>query len=173
MEPSSLFGSTVRLERLAEANRARIVAIRRTENVACRWRGDDLDAEFTDGLDDDELHQFAIETPDGHVVGMIQFSEEDDPDYRHASIDIFVDPAAQRRGFASDAIRTLARYLFDQRSHHRLVIDPAVDNEAAIACYAHVGFQPVGIMRSYERQRDGTWADGLLMEMLRTDQPPG
>lgn len=148
------------------------MAIRRADSVARRWRGVDLDAEFTDGLEDDELHQYAIETPDGQVVGMVQFSEAEDPDYRHASIDIFVDPAMHRRGFAFDAIRTLADYLFDQRSHHRLVMDPAADNEPAIACYTKVGFQVVGVMRSYERQADGTWADGLLMEMVLTDRRP-
>ena len=157
---------------MTEAHRARIVAIRATDDVSRRWRGVDLDAEFTEGLEDDELHQYVVEAPDGQVVGMIQFSEEDDADYRHASLDIFIDPVAQRRGFGSDAIRTLAGFLFDQRSHHRLVIDPAADNHAAVACYARVGFQPVGIMRSYERQGDGSWADGLLMDMLRSDRPP-
>jgi aminoglycoside 6'-N-acetyltransferase len=52
------------------------------------------------------------------------------------------------------------------------VIDPAADNEAAISCYTKVGFEPVGVMRAYERQADGRWADGLLMDMLRTDRRP-
>jgi aminoglycoside 6'-N-acetyltransferase len=29
-----------------------------------------------------------------------------------------------------------------------------------------VGFREVGVMREYERGSDGTWHDGLLMEML-------
>ena len=29
-----------------------------------------------------------------------------------------------------------------------------------------VGFKPVGIMRSYERGMDGTFHDGLLMDLL-------
>ena len=40
------------------------------------------------------------------------------------------------------------------------------DNEAAIGCYAKVGFRPVGVMRRYERGPDGTWHDGLLMDLL-------
>ena len=169
MDLPELTGRVVRLRPMTERDRARIIEIRRTAEVARRWRGDDLDREFTEDLAEDDVHQFVIEAA-GNVVGMIQFAEEEDRDYRHASIDIFVDPAVHRRGFASDAIRTLADHLFDGRSHHRLVIDPAADNAAAIACYASVGFQPVGVMRSYERNADGSWSDGLLMDMLRTDR---
>jgi aminoglycoside 6'-N-acetyltransferase len=170
MDVPVLRGQRVQLRPLADADRERVIEIRSTEEVAQRWRGDDLDAEFTEDLADEELYQFAIETTDGHVVGMIQFSEEEDPDYRHASIDIFIDPAAHRRGFAADSIATLVSYLFDHRGHHRLVIDPAAANEAAIACYSKVGFKPVGVMRCYERSADGSWSDGLLMDMLHTDR---
>lgn len=154
------------LRPIVEADRARILAIRQTDEIARRWHFIDIDAEFTEDLADDQLHQFAIESA-GQLVGMIQYSEEQNPDYRHASIDLFVDPAFQRRGLATAAITTLVNYLFDECGHHRLVIDPAVDNEAAIACYAKVGFRLVGVMRAYERQRDGSWSDGLLMEMVR------
>lgn len=172
MDLPALRGRHVALRPITHADRERIIEIRSTEEVRQRWRGDDLDEEFSQDLADEELQQFGIETADGHVVGMIQFSEEEDPDYRHASIDLFVDPAAHRRGYATDAINTLAKYLFDQRGHHRLIIDPAADNEAAIACYTKIGFKAVGVMRSYERGADGSWSDGLLMDMLRTDRQP-
>ncbi len=56
------------------------------------------------------------------------------------------------------------------RGHHRLVIDPAADNEAAIRCYAAVGFRPVGVLRRYERDVDGAGRhDGLLMDLLAED----
>ncbi len=69
---------------------------------------------------------------------------------------------------------TLARHLVRDRAHHRLVIDPAADNETAIRCYTAVGFRPVGIMRRYERDADRVgWHDGLLMDVLaeELDQP--
>ena len=31
---------------------------------------------------------------------------------------------------------------------------------------AVVGFRPVGVMRRYERGPDGTWHDGMLMDLL-------
>lgn len=146
--------------------------MRQTDAVNARWRADDLDAEFSADRADEALYQFAICERSGHTVGLIQFAEETDTDYRHASVDLFVDPARHRQGIATDALRTLTDYLFDVRGHHRLVIDPAADNVAAIGCYAKVGFRPVGVMRAYERQADGTWADGLLMDMLASDRNP-
>jgi aminoglycoside 6'-N-acetyltransferase len=66
----------------------------------------------------------------------------------------------------TDAVRVLARHIVADHGHHRLVIDPAADNVAAIRAYAKVGFRPVGIMRQYERDADGTWHDSLLMDLL-------
>jgi aminoglycoside 6'-N-acetyltransferase len=106
---------------------------------------------------------------DGAVAGGIEWYEETDPDYHHAGIDIYVASAFQDRGIGPEAIRLLARHLFDERGHHRLIIDPAVANERAIRAYEKVGFRRVGVMRQYERGRDGTFDDGLLMDMLRRE----
>jgi aminoglycoside 6'-N-acetyltransferase len=113
---------------------------------------------------------FAV-TYDGEVVGVIQYDEEDNEMYRRAGIDIFLTTARHGQGLATDAIRTLAHYLFEERGHHRLTIDPAVDNERAIRAYEAVGFRRVGIMRAYERASDGSWHDGLLMDLLVEDLP--
>ena len=59
--------------------------------------------------------------------------------------------------------------------HHRyrIVIEPAAHNTGAIRAYEKVGFRAVGVMRSYERGPDGTWHDGLLMEMLADELTGG
>jgi aminoglycoside 6'-N-acetyltransferase len=109
---------------------------------------------------------------EGAVVGMIQFSEELEPRYRHASIDMFLDPSFHGRGVGTEALRQLVRYLIDERGHHRLTIDPAADNAAAIRSYEKAGFRPVGVMRQYEREvGSDRWHDGLLMELLAQDAP--
>ena len=87
--------------------------------------------------------------------------------YRHAGIDIYLGRRFQGRGAGAEAVGLLARYLFDQRGHHRITIDPAAANSQAIRCYARVGFRPVGVMRQYERGGDGQFHDGLLMDLLR------
>ncbi|HJU57630.1 MAG TPA: GNAT family protein [Actinomycetota bacterium] len=140
-----------------------LLSILREPEVARRWGS----FERTEVLDQfvGDAKVFVIEI-DGDVVGAIQYGEEDDPMYRHASIDIFLTTSRHNQGVGSEAIRVLAKHLIADRGHHRLTIDPATDNHAAIRAYEKVGFRKVGVMRSYERGPDGTWHDGLLMEML-------
>lgn len=106
---------------------------------------------------------------DGARVGYIQQYEETDPEYRHAGIDVFLVAAARGRGAGTDAVRTVVRHLVDDLGHHRLIIDPAADNAAAIRTYEKVGFRPVGVMRDYELGGDGQWHDNLLMDLLARD----
>jgi len=155
-----------------EADIPALTAIRATPEVSSRWLIDDNDAEAAvrDDLDGDDIAAFVIEH-EGRVVGYIQFGEEADEMYSHASIDLYLDPAVHSRGLGTDAVRTLSRYLFTVRGHHRLVIDPAADNTAAIRAYSKVGFKAVGVMREYELGLDGKYHDGLLMEMLASDLP--
>ncbi|HEV2347965.1 MAG TPA: GNAT family protein [Actinocrinis sp.] len=143
-----------------------LVAIRADPEVYRWWRGgEDLAATVADELADDEAHSLVIEYED-RIVGLIQWSAEEEPDYRHASIDIYLDTAVHGHGLGSDAVHAVARHLIADHGHHRITIDPAADNQAAIRCYAKVGFRPVGLMRRYERGADGTWHDGLLMDLL-------
>jgi aminoglycoside 6'-N-acetyltransferase len=147
-----------------------LVRILNEPEVARWWGSDGIEEEIGEefiGADDG----FVIEA-EGEVVGAIQFHEEDEPMYRHAGMDIFLTTSRHGQGLGTEAIRVLARYLFEERGHHRLTIDPATDNAAAIRAYEKVGFRPVGIMREYERGPDGAWHDGLLMDMLREEFRP-
>jgi aminoglycoside 6'-N-acetyltransferase len=143
-----------------------IAAIQAQPSIA-RWWGPPDDGELRGkAAGTDECTAFAIEV-EGEVVGLIQFHEEDEPRYRSAGIDLFVGEDAQGKGIGVDAIRTLARHLVEDRGHHRLTIDPAAENKAAIRAYEKAGFRPVGIMRRYEREPEGDrWYDGLLMDLL-------
>jgi aminoglycoside 6'-N-acetyltransferase len=82
-------------------------------------------------------------------------------------VDLSLAADAQGHGLGPDAIRAVIRWLFEVRGHHRITIDPSAANDRAIRAYAKVGFRPVGVMRAYERGADGTWHDGLLMDLLR------
>jgi aminoglycoside 6'-N-acetyltransferase len=115
---------------------------------------------------------WAIEV-EGAIVGIIQAWEETEADYRHAGIDLSLLGSAQGRGLGPDAIRAVARWLFEVRRHHRITIDPSAANAHAIRAYVKVGFRPVGVMRNYERGPDGTWHDGLLMDLLPGDLVDG
>jgi aminoglycoside 6'-N-acetyltransferase len=162
---ATLKGERVVLRPLAEADLPRVAAIQAQPAVAARW-GEPDEADLRAKQDGTEgVVAYAIEL-DGEVVGLIEYHEEDDPMYRHAGIDIFLSEEVHGRGLGTDAVRTLARYLVHERGHHRLTIDPAADNTAAIRAYEKVGFRPVGVMRQYERLPAGDWHDGLLMDLL-------
>ena len=143
----------------------------REPEVARWWNAFDEDRIREELLGARGTTAFAIEV-DGAFAGAVMCSEELDPDYRHAGIDIFLAGAYQDRGYGSEAIRVLARHLFGARGHHRLTIDPALANERAIRAYERVGFCAVGVMRDYERGPDGSWEDGLLMDLLAREFEP-
>jgi aminoglycoside 6'-N-acetyltransferase len=161
-----LEGTVVRLRPATRADVAALVPIRRTPEVYRWWRGgSDLAAAIEADFAESGVHPYVIEL-EGRVVGWIQWQEEPDPDYRHASIDIYLDPAVHNRGVGTDAVRTVARHLVEACGHHRIEIDPAADNAPAIRCYRKVGFQPVGLRRRAERGLEGTWHDVLLMDLM-------
>lgn len=162
----TLQGAQVTLRPAGAADIPELARIRSTPAVLRWWRGgDDMAASVAEDLEDEGTETLVIEH-EGRVAGAIQWHAEDEPDYEHAGMDIYLDPAVHGRGLGADAIRTLALHLINDKGHHRLVIDPAADNAAAIRCYSKVGFRPVGVMRNYERGLDGTWHDGLLMDLL-------
>jgi aminoglycoside 6'-N-acetyltransferase len=144
--------------------------LRRIHSIpeVARWWG--LPVEGFPAMDEPQSTRLTI-VLDGAIVGLIQFYEELEPKYRHAAIDLFLDPAVHGRGLGTEAIARVVRHLIDDRGHHRITIDPATANAAAIRTYEKVGFTRVGVMRSYERDVDGEgWHDGLLMELLAGDE---
>jgi aminoglycoside 6'-N-acetyltransferase len=120
------------------------------------WDADRVRAELL------EDHVIVI---DGEVRGYLSAEEETDPEYRHVAIDLTLAEECRGQGYGPEALRLVVRH-FIAAGHHRFTIDPAADNARAIRAYEKVGFRPVGIMRRYERAPDGTWRDGLLMDLV-------
>jgi aminoglycoside 6'-N-acetyltransferase len=158
--------SELRLRPIVDGDVAELRRIHSTPEVVRWW---DLPEDGFPWTDDPDSTRLAIEV-DGAVAGMIQFSEEREPKYRHAAIDVFLDPALRGRGLGTEAVRQVVRHPTGELAHHRITIDPAVANAAAIRAYEKVGFRRVGVMRQYERDVDGEgWHDSLLMELLAED----
>jgi aminoglycoside 6'-N-acetyltransferase len=164
LPPAVIEGPGVRLRRVRPEDRSDLAAVLGQPGVARWWSpgGPEEAVKYLYGEDD---VGYVIEE-NGQIAGAVSYSEQVEPDYECASIDIFLGDAFQGRGLGPAAIRTLAQYLLEVRGHHRLTIDPAVANEAAIRAYEKVGFRRVGVMRSYERGPDGTWHDNLLIDLL-------
>jgi aminoglycoside 6'-N-acetyltransferase len=140
------------------------------EPAVARWWGEpESREEVLEKLTaSDEVALLVVETA-GEVAGGVEYHEEPTPEYRHAGIDVYLAGRFQGQGLGAEVVRLLARFLFDVRGHHRLTIDPAVDNVRAVRAYEKVGFRPVGVMREYERGPDGRFHDGLLMDLLRDE----
>lgn len=163
-----LRGPRVSLRPIGPDDRDALHAILAEPSVARWWAQSGVEQAVDDIYGAWEHDAYAIEI-DGRLIGYLQVAEEADPDYRHASIDLFISTTSQGRGYGPEAIRVVVDHLFRERGHHRVTIDPAVANEPAIAAYRKVGFQPVGVMRRYERGPDGEWHDALLMDLLADD----
>ena len=138
-------------------------AIRRAPEVMARWGT--IEDDFPLG-DEPTATRFTIFVGD-EVAGMLQYTEENEPDYRHAEIDIFLGPAFHNRGLGPDAMRTVIRHLVEDRGHHRVILSVEAGNAQGIRAYEKTGFRRVGLMRLAGRV-PGTreWTDEYLMEWV-------
>lgn len=157
-----LQGERVVLRSLAEEDVPFLVELATDPEVVRWW--DVVEASYL--REKIELGKKFVILVDGEIAGMIEFYEELEPDFRHAGMDLFLGARFQGRGLGVDVARTMARYLIDERGHHRLIIDPAADNERAIRCYEKIGFRRVGVMREYWLDPDGVQRDGVLLDLL-------
>jgi aminoglycoside 6'-N-acetyltransferase len=169
-----LHGDRVVLRDLRVEDVPRLVEIGREPAVARWWTSVTTQKLTAKAEGREDVTALAV-VVDGSVAGMIQYHEVDDPEYRSAGIDIFLSVDVHGRGLGTDAVATLARWLVRERDHHRVTIDPAVENPAAVRAYEKAGFKPVGVLREYWTDPAGVRHDGLLMDLLASelDDPPG
>ncbi len=100
--------------------------------------------------------------------GWLEYHEEDHHWFPSVSFDIFITARLHGRGIGRRALR-LGIDHFVAKGHHRFTLDPNARNERAIRSYRSLGFEPVGVMRAYERRPEGGFDDALLMELILHD----
>jgi aminoglycoside 6'-N-acetyltransferase len=161
-EQAVIDGRRIRLRPAGPGDAAVFEAALETPEVERWWRWPKMREE----LAEPGHRHLAVELA-GRVVGMVQWYEEEEPEYRHAGMDLFLHPDQHGQGLGTEMVYTMARWLIEVRGHHRLIIDPDARNAAAIRCYERVGFRRVGILRRYwADHHTGEWSDGLLMDLL-------
>ena len=101
----------------------------------------------------------------GEPAGWLEYHEEDQHWFPSVSFDIFIAQRLHGQGVGRRALRLGIEH-FVAKGHHRFTLDPNARNERAIRSYRALGFEPVGVMRSYERRPEGGWDDALLMELI-------
>jgi aminoglycoside 6'-N-acetyltransferase len=165
----TLEDSGLTLRPLREGEDAILAAHTLHPSLAEWWGTPDPPEREAEGMRNDG-NAFAIARGD-ELIGWIAFHEEDEPDYRHVALDIMLAPDSQDQGLGPRALRIVIDWLIAERGHHRFTIDPSSGNARAIRAYAKAGFRPVGVLRASERAPDGTWRDGLLMDLLASELP--
>lgn len=168
-----LYGDSVRLR-----------AIERTDvPTFTRWFNDPQVRRtllMTDPISEDEEHRwfekqlespnkiFGIElpTPEGWLlvgnIGLLEINWKD----RSAKTGIVIGEKDQwGKGHGRDAMRTLARYAFEELNLHRVELEVFDFNERARRCYRSCGFQHEGIRRE-ALFRGGRYHDVVVMSLL-------
>lgn len=109
---------------------------------------------------------FGIEVlEDGRLIGLVRLRDAE-PETGCAELDIYLgEKEYWGRGFATDAMRTVCRYGFDEMRLHKISLDVATENHAAHHVYRKVGFVEEGRLRQVHR-RDGKWYDMFVMGLL-------
>jgi RimJ/RimL family protein N-acetyltransferase len=124
-------------------------------------------ARYEQGRRDGTSDAFAIEDDAGEFLGCVMaFGIEDDA--LTGELGYVVAPAARGRGVATQALRLLTAWAFDERGLLRLELMISVDNAASKAVAERVGYVREGVMRSVY-VREGTREDQELWSCLPSD----
>jgi aminoglycoside 6'-N-acetyltransferase len=139
------------------------------ETMAAFLAEPDVKRWWVDG-DYERDHGWVVEV-DGSFAGWVQYEEETYEWYPSVALDISLTTSLHGGGYGRRVLKLVIDH-FVAQGHHRFTIDPDVTNERAIRCYSAVGFEPVGVMRAYERNPEGGWNDALLMDLIVLDRTP-
>jgi RimJ/RimL family protein N-acetyltransferase len=93
----------------------------------------------------DAFH-FEIETRAGELVGSLG-THDCDPRNGTFALGVAVREEHRRRGYASDAIRLVLRYYFEELRYQKVTVHVYGFNEASIHLFEQLGFQHEGRLR--------------------------
>jgi len=109
---------------------------------------------------------YSIDTKEGKLIGNVGVMKIDWKD-RRAVIGIMIGEKEHwDKGYGTDAIETLVRYLFEELNMHRIYLLADERNTRAIRCYEKVGFRKEGTFRE-DRFRDGSYRSDIQMSILQ------
>jgi RimJ/RimL family protein N-acetyltransferase len=112
----------------------------------------------------DEFQLVIASVEDGSPAGVIITHHANQRAGRF-SYGINVDPAHQRKGYASEAIRLLLGFMFCERRFHKCEVEIAAYNTASIALHRRLGFVEEGRLRDHEFVAGG-YLDVVLMGLV-------
>jgi len=114
----------------------------------------------------DTWYQIGISAPDGTLAGDIGIHVTDEG--RQVELGITLEPAAQRRGFATEALTALLDRLFRELGKHRVFASVDPRNHRSVALMERLRFRAEGHFRS-SLYIDHEWVDDLVFAMLQAE----
>jgi RimJ/RimL family protein N-acetyltransferase len=115
-----------------------------------------------------EEYEFSIYTHDDIFIGKCGYRDLHLPS-RRCTIGISIgDKDFRGKGYGTDALKTLIRYLFDTMNLERIQLDTWSGNEPAIRSYEKCGFVVEGRLRRYDFI-DGKYYDAIIMGLLKEE----
>ena len=116
-----------------------------------------------------DLYNFAIETIDTKkYIGGCGINHLDWKNST-ATIGIFIgDSEYWGKGYGTDAMRVLIRFIFEQMNIHKVKLNVYAFNERAIKSYQKIGFVHEGTLRQ-EIFKDGKYHDEWVMGMFASE----
>lgn len=121
-----------------------------------------------DSLSKSEEDIFSIDTLDGKLIGNVGLVNTDWV-ARKVLIGIVIgEKEYWGKGYGTDAMLTLLRYLFEELNMNRVFLGTDWANKRAISCYENCGFVIEGLLRQHRWKR-GRYRDYLIMSILRED----
>ncbi len=106
-----------------------------------------------------DAYRFQIENLAGELVGTLN-THTCNPRNGTFSYGLGILPTYQRKGYASDAIKLIIRYFFNERRYHKVNATVYSFNEPSIHLHERLGFQLEG------RLRNMIYTDGQLHDEL-------
>jgi RimJ/RimL family protein N-acetyltransferase len=102
-------------------------------------------------------------TVDGEIVGGVNIGFHD---HDIAEVSYFLTRSARGHGYATRAVRLLARWAFEDNGIARLELRVDPRNEASIRLAERVGFMREGIERASRHATDGSRMDSIVYSLL-------
>ena len=91
------------------------------------------------------------------------------PNFGWLELGVAICPEYRSRGYAAEAIQVLTDYLFLSRDVNRIQAVADNDNVASVRAFEKSGFVREGVLRRALWSRDGLWADGVMLSILREE----
>jgi RimJ/RimL family protein N-acetyltransferase len=164
-----LAGERMTLRPPTDSDAAPLLAILREPEVSRWWVG--YTPERVRGEILDSGHALVMDI-EGDCAGAIFLYPNDDPEYLHVVIHLFLGQRWYGHRYGAEALAIVIAHLATL-GHHRFTLDPNVNNAPAIRSYERLGFRRVGVLREYQLRPDGSHDDGLLMDLVLSDLPDG